>query len=157
MSNLFWDFATSPASLGVIAAIFAAAFVVSHIPRLVTWFWPQAKAYAKAAALVQTLAAAALCFLIGFRVSDQRAELVRLQIDYRWSENQLEQQKASADDAERIAKEKAAEADELKGKVADYEAELQARSKADPGSVCALSDDDIGRLRALARGRPKRR
>lgn len=156
MTTLFWEVATSTPVLAALAVLLATAFVVAHLSGLITWFWPQAAAYAKAAALLQVITAAALFFLLGCRVSDERAAMAQLQIDVRWSESQLEEQKATAEDAERIAREKAAETDELKGKVAEYEVELETKSKADPGSACVLSDDDINRLRALTR-RAKRR
>lgn len=51
------------------------------MPGIIERLWPQAYAYAKAAALVQVFAAALLFFLIGFRVSDERAETRQLKND----------------------------------------------------------------------------
>lgn len=155
MSNMFWDIATSDLVLTIVAAVMVASFVVSHLP--IVRDLPAVKPYAIAAGLIAYLALADLAFFGGYRISDERADAARLERDLDWSKNQLAQQKATADDAERIAKEKAAEADELKGKVVDYEKALAQRAKTDPGGSCVLSDDDISRLRALAAKRPKRR
>lgn len=147
MGDWFWDIATSAIALGLLAVILAAAFLVSHVPALVQRFMPSLVPYTKAAALVQLIAAAALFFLIGFRISDERAETKQLKTELAWNQNQLEQQKATAEDAERIATEKAAEAETLKAKVDDYEATLAKQ----PVGACALDDADLGGLRALAR------
>lgn len=149
MSTMFWDVATSDLALTITAIVMVAAFVVSHMP--VVRDLPAVKPYAIAAGIVAYLALAWLSLCVGYRISDDHAETARLKTELAWNANQLKQQKATADDAERIAQEKAAEAEELKGKVSDYEKALEAAAAANPQSACALSDDDVARLRALSK------
>lgn len=154
MSETFWRIATSDVALAIVAVIMAAAFAISHLP--IVRDLPAVKPYAIAAGVIAYLALADLALCIGYRISDEHAETARLKTELAWNKNQLKQQKATADDAERIAQEKAAEAEELKGKVSDYEKALEAAAAANPQSACALSDDDVARLRALSR-RPRKR
>lgn len=151
LSHLFWNVATSNVALGILGAVVAASFLIAHVP-LVGRLIPAVESYVVAARLVSIATAAALCFLIGFRVSDERATLAKLKGELAWKENELDQQRASAEDAERIAKEKAAEADELKTKVDDYEATLAKQ----PVGSCALDDADLDGLRAFSRRTRKR-
>lgn len=151
MTGLFWNFATSNIALTILGAIVAASFLVAHVP-FVGRLIPAVAPYVVAARLVSIATAAAFCFLIGFRVSDERAALAQLKFQLAWKESELAQQKATAEDAERIAKEKAVEADELKIKVDDYEAALSKQ----PVGTCALDDADINGLRAFSR-RPRKR
>lgn len=153
MSETFWSIATSDVALTIVAVIMAAAFVISHLP--VVRDLPAVKPYAIAAGVIAYLALADLALCIGYRIADEQAETARLKTELAWNKGQLKQQKATADDAERIAQEKAAEAEELKGKVSDYEKALEATAAANPQSACALSDDDVARLRALSR-RPRK-
>lgn len=151
MSGLFWNVATSDVALGILGAIVAASFLIAHVPyvgRLI----PAVEPYVVAARLVAIATAAVLCFLIGFRVSDERAALANLKTELAWKDNELGQQKATAEDAERIAKEKTVEANELKTKVDDYEAALAKQ----PVGTCALDDSDISGLRAFSRRTRKR-
>lgn len=147
MADLFWNVATSTPVLTSLAAIFVAAFLVAHVPVIVERLLPAIEPYDRAALAIQIAAAASLFFLIGFRAADERAETRSLKNDLAWHENELEQQKATAEDAERIAREKAAEAEALKAKVEDYEATLAKQ----PVGTCALDDTDIGGLRSLRR------
>ncbi|MGX1353358.1 hypothetical protein AB7M49_006979 [Bradyrhizobium elkanii] len=151
MSDLFWDIATSGWVLAAIVAVLVAAFIVSHVPSIVVRFWPTVAAYSKAASLVQVIAAALLFFLIGFRVSDERAETRQLKNDLAFTETQIENAKATAKDAERLKAEAEAKADEAKGQLDDFRAHL----KTDPPADCGWTDDEFGRLRNL--GRSKRR
>jgi hypothetical protein len=148
MSGLFWDLATSDTSLMIIAAVMVAALVVSRVP-LVRMI-PAIAPYVLLAGLVSYLALGALALCIGYRLSDERAAMRQLKVDLAWKDDELEQQKATAEDKERLANEKQAEADELKGKVDDYEQRLAAQ----PIGECGLDDGDLDGLRAL-RGRAK--
>lgn len=150
MSHMFWDIATSDLALMIVAAVMVAAFVVSHVPVLRDL--PEIKPYAIAAGLIAYIALADLSLCVGYRISQGHAEADRLKTELQWRENQLEQQKATADDAERIAREKEAEAEELKGKVSDYEAKLATQ----PAGTCAIDDADLDGLRAPAQ-RPRKR
>jgi len=151
MSGLFWNVATSDIALGILGAIAAVSFLVAHVP-FVGRLIPAVEPYVVAARLVSIVTAASLFFLIGFRVSDERATLAQLKGELAWKDNELEQQKATAEDAERIAKQKALEAGELKAKVDDYEAVLAKQ----PVGNCALDDTDVNGLRAFSR-RPRKR
>ncbi|MBR0700188.1 hypothetical protein JQ599_09775 [Bradyrhizobium diazoefficiens] len=145
MSGLFWDLATSDVALAIVAAIMVAAFVVSRIP-LVSMI-PAVAPYVVFAGFVTYLALTSLALCVGYRLSDERAAMRQLKVDLAWRENELEQQKATAEDKERLANEKAAEAEELKGKVDEYEQRLAAQ----PVGDCGLDDSDLDGLRALRR------
>lgn len=143
LADLFWNFATSSMAMMIVAAILIAALIVSHLPLMK--LIPAVAPYVILAGFVAYLALADLALCVGFRIADERAETQRLKIEMAWRENELEQQKATAEDAARIAKEKSAEADELKTKVDDYEATLAKQ----PVGACALDDADVGGLRAF--------
>lgn len=151
MGDLFWDIATSWFVLGGLVLIVAVAFVVAHVPAFAVRIYPPIAAYSKAAALVQVIAASLLFFLIGFRVSDERAEIGQLRNDLAFTERQIENAKATARDAERLKAEAEAKADEAKGQLDDFRAHI----KTDPPVDCSWTDDEFGRLRNL--GRAKRR
>lgn len=146
MTDLFWDLATSTPVLMAIGLVMAAAFVVAHVP-LLERIWPQAYAYSKAASLVQVLAAAALCFLIGCRVSDERAETRQIKNDLHWQNFELEQQKATAENAEQLKQQAEAAAQEARGQLNDY----REKYGDDPASLCAFTADDLERLRRLGK------
>ncbi|MDN3278768.1 hypothetical protein QWJ07_31215 [Frankia sp. RB7] len=145
MSGLFWDIATSDVALAIVAAILVASFIVSRIP-FVSMI-PAIAPYVVLAGFVTYLALAGLSLCVGYRLSDERAAMRQLKVDLAWRENELEQQKATAEDKERLANEKAAEAEELKGKVDEYEQRLAAQ----PVGDCGLDDGDLDGLRALRR------
>lgn len=148
MTELFWTIATSTSALSIVAAIMVAAFVVARFPFIARI--PALAPYVLLAGVIYHLALADLALCIGYSIADEHAETVRLQGDLARSNRQLAEQKATAEDAERIANEKAAEADELKGKVTDYEARLATM----PVGSCALDDADVDGLRSFQR--PKR-
>lgn len=152
MSELFWDVATSDIALAVVGFLMVVAFMVSKAGMV-----PMLAPYALLAGLVYHLALADLALCVGFRIADERAEKAQLQRDLAFKSNQLQQQKATAEDAQRLADEKAAEADKLQEKVSDYEAALEKAQAAKPDASCTLTDDDIARLRALSNGRAKQR
>ena len=151
IADFFWNIATSYAVLGLVATILAAAFIVSHMPAILTRFWPQAFVYAKAAALVQVIAAALLFFLVGFRVADERAETRQLKNDLAFTELQIQNANETARDAERLKADAVAKAEEAEGKLNAFR-ETFGNS---PEAVCAFTPDDLERLRNL--GRSKRR
>ncbi len=150
MSRLFWELATSDVALAIVAALLVACFVLSRLK--VVAFIPQLAPYTVLAGFLVYLLLADLALCIGFRIADERAQLNQLRIELAWRDNELEQQKATAEDADRIAREKAAEAEELKGKVSDYEDRLAAL----PPGNCALDDADLDGLRAFSRRARKR-
>ncbi|MFT4115411.1 hypothetical protein [Bradyrhizobium sp.] len=148
MSGLFWDLATSDVALAIVATILVASFVVSRLP-FVSMI-PAVAPYVALAGFVTYLALAGLMLCVGYRLSDERAAMRQIKVELAWRENELEQQKATAEDKERLANEKAAEAEELKGKVDEYEQRLATQ----PVGDCGLDDGDLAGLRAL-RGRAK--
>lgn len=145
ITDMFWNVATSTTALAIVGLILLVAMVVAHVPFLSSI--PAVAPYVALAGVVAYLALIDLSLCIGFRISDERAENQKLKVELAWHENELEQQKATAEDAERIAKEKSAEADELKARVNDYEATLAKQ----PVGTCALDDADIGGLQSLRR------
>lgn len=150
MADLFWNIATSSPVLGGLAALFIAAFCVAHVP-LIGRLLPSIEPYLVAAQLVSVIAAAALCFLIGFRLSDERAETRQLKNDLQWTENELQQQKATSEEKEKLADQKAAEADQLKSQVDDYEKALADRPTNAGVNCDALDDTDLDGLQSLRR------
>lgn len=119
-ASIFWDIATSAPVLVAIAAIGVAAFVIAHMPAIAERIFPFLIPYFRAALLVQVVAFAALAFLLGFRVADDRAETERIKNELAWSEFQLEEQKAAADVAEQLRQKAEAEAADAKGKLDEY-------------------------------------
>jgi hypothetical protein len=117
-SDVFWNTATSYPMLVAIGIVALFAFGIAHLP-LVEKFFPSIAPYIRAAALVSVVSTAALLFLIGFRVADQREEAARLRRDLAFSELQLDGMKKTADEAselKRVADAKAKQAkDELDG------------------------------------------
>lgn len=149
LSDLFWDAATSSVVLGVLVLIGVVAFVVAHVPAFAARIYPPVAAYSKAAALVQVLAWALLCFLIGFRIADERMATRQLKSDLAFKEMQIDQAEETAKDAERLKAEADAKAKEAMGQLDDY----RKRFGANPDAVCAFTPDDLERLRNLRRSK----
>ena len=97
-ADLFWNVATSPFALAVVALVAVVAFLVAHVP-YVERVIPAAAAYTRGALVVQVLASALLMFLLGFAFADQRADAERLKTELAWSQFQLEQSHATAEEA----------------------------------------------------------
>lgn len=149
LSDLFWDAATSSVVLGVLVLIGVVAFVVAHVPAFAARIYPPIAAYSRAAALVQVLAWALLCFLIGFRIADERMATRQLKSDLAFKEMQIDQAEETAKNAERLKAEADAKAKEAMGQLDDY----RKRFGANPDAVCAFSPDDLERLRNLRRSK----
>lgn len=149
VSDLFWDAATSWVVLGVLALIGVVAFVVAHVPAFASRIYPPVGAYSKAAALVQVLAWAVLCFLMGFRIADERMATRQLKNDLAFKELQIDQAEETAKDAERLKAEADEKAKEAMGQLDDY----RKRFGANPDAVCAFTPDDLERLRNLRRSK----
>lgn len=151
IADIFWDAATSNVALGLVAAVFVVSFMVSHTPSLILRVWPTAYLYSKAAGLVQVAAAALLCFLIGFRVADERAETKQLKNNLAFKEMQIEKAKATAEDAEKLKSEADARAAEAEGKLDEFRTKYGNK----PEAVCAFTPDDLEWLRNLGRSKPR--
>jgi|GEM_PF-5603649 len=118
-ADLFWDVATSAPVLVLIGGVALAAFAVAHVP-LIARLVPPVDAYQRLAGVVAIVAAGALAFLIGFSVSDQRADLARVRDELVFKEFQLESAAATAADAERLRNDAEAKARDAKGKLDEY-------------------------------------
>lgn len=143
LADLFWGFATSGPVLATLAIIVVICVIVTHVP-LVRWI-PTIDDWLKLAAFVGYLGFALLFLLIGFRLSDERSAAKQLRTELAWSQNQLEQQEATARDAEKLKDEAEAAAKEAKGKLDDFRKNYSER----PQASCAFTGDDIRRLRQL--------
>lgn len=145
LADLFWSFATSGPVLAALALLVLACVVVTHVP-LVRWL-PSIDDWMKLASFIGYLAFAALFLLIGFRLSDERTEAKALRTELNWSRNQLEQQEATARDAERLKSEAETAAAEARGKLDEFRKTYSER----PQAACVFTADDIRRLRQLRR------
>lgn len=143
--DLFWSVATSNLVLAIVGVVALAAIIVSHMP-LIRWI-PTIDHWMKLATAVGYVALFLLGLLIGHRLSDERAETKRLRGELEWSRNQLEQQEATAKDAERLKAEAEANAREAQGKLDEFRSRYAER----PAAACAFTADDLKRLRSLTR------
>ncbi|NUU41367.1 hypothetical protein [Tardiphaga robiniae] len=143
--DLFWTVATSNLVLAIVGIVALACIVVSHVP-LIRWI-PTIDHWMKLATAIGYVALFLLGLLIGHRLSDERAETKRLKGELEWSRNQLEQQEAQAQDAERLKEEAETRAAAIKGELDDYRKSFTGR----PDGKCTFTDDDLQRLRQLRR------
>lgn len=146
MADLFWSVATSPLVLSILAALFLAGLVVGFAPLL--RFIPGLAPYVMLARLVALIALAALSFLIGFRVADERAEVERLKADLAFKQLQLDNEKASAETKARLLAKAEADVATASQKVIDYEERL---AKQPAGNRCDIGNGDHGSLLNIAR------
>lgn len=144
MGDFFWDVATSSPILGLIALVLGTALVVGYFP-LLKWL-PVVGQYVPVARLVVLIAACLLCFLIGFRVSDERAEAKQLRIDLSFKQLELDAQRQTAETAASLRAKAEAKAATLEKKVQDYEDELAKK----PAGDGTLDDGDVRSLRRIA-------
>lgn len=147
MGDVFWNIATSSPVLFIVAAVFVAAAIVGYLP-LLKWF-PIIGQYVPTARLVVILSAAILCFLIGFRVADNRAEAANLRHKVEAMAIDLEAADAAAKESEQAKAELAKQAQADQERIEKYEAALKAR----PDGGCILTDDDLRWLRDEGAGR----
>ncbi|MDD1534599.1 MULTISPECIES: hypothetical protein [unclassified Bradyrhizobium] len=119
-AELFWQLATAPLTLVVIAIIAILAYAIAHVP-FVEKFFPVTAPFIASARIVCLVCAAALIFLIGHRAADQRAELERARSDLAWTEFQLAAQKRTVDDAAELKQTAESDAAQAKGRLAQYQ------------------------------------
>lgn len=146
MADLFWSVATSYAVLSIIGTALAASFVVGHIP--MTGLIPAIAPYVVAARLAAYPTLALLAFLIGVRITDERASLKQAQRDLAFAELQLNTQKQVAETAERLRLAAETKAGIANQKVTEYEERL---AQQPAGDGCNLDDADVRSLRDIAR------
>lgn len=137
MADLFWNVATSSPSLWIIGFILAASLIVGYFP-LLKWF-PVIGQYVPVARLVVILSAALLCFLVGFRLSDEREEARNLKTELAVKQMDLEAAQTAAEEADKARQELAKQAQSDQQRIADYAEQLKKRP--DPG--CALGPADF--------------
>lgn len=135
--DILWDIATSWPVLGAIVAVFAASLVVGYFP-LLKWF-PVVGQYVPVARLVVLLSAALLCFLVGFRVSDDRAEAKSLRLQLEAKQVDIDAANDAARKADAARADLAERAQISEKKVEDYAEQLKRR----PNSSCTLTPDDF--------------
>lgn len=138
LGDLFWNIATSMPVLGGIGLVLGAALVVGYFP-LLKWI-PTIGQYVPVARMVVLLAAALLCFLVGFRVSDEREEAKSLKLKLAAASIDLTAAHDAADKADAARKESAAKATAAEKRIADYADKLKKR----PNAACTLGDGDFG-------------
>lgn len=147
MADLFWNVATSSPVLGLIGLVLAAALVVGYFP-LLKWF-PVIGQYVPAARLVVIIAAALLCFLVGFRLSDEREEAKSLRLQIQAKETDLKAAQNAAQQADAARAELAKQAQDDQERIADYAEQLKKR----PNGACTLGPDDFDGVRNRPRSR----
>lgn len=137
MGDLFWDIATSSPVLWFVAAVLGAALIVGYFP-LLKWL-PMIGQYVPVARLVVILTAALLCFLIGFRVADERAETAALRNKVAAQAIDLEAADEAAKESDKAKAELAEQAKADQERIADYAEQLKSR----PNGACTLTPDDF--------------
>lgn len=149
-ADLFWQLATAPLTLIVIAGIGIVAYAIAHVP-FVEKFIPTTVPFIESARLVCLICAGALIFLIGHRSADQRAELERTKSDLAWSQFQLGNQTKSAADAADLKADADARAAEARSNLSVY----QAKFGTDPNAAaCAPRAGVIDWVHDLQRRKP---
>lgn len=152
-TDILWSIATSWLVLGAIGSIFSAALVVGYFP-LIKWF-PVIGQYVPVARLVVLLSAALLCFLVGFRVSDDRAEAKSLRAELASKQRDIDAATSAREDETKRADEIDAAFKERTKDDATYIAHLEGRP------VCTFDDSDFSGLpnnrKPAARAKPPAR
>lgn len=153
MGDLFWDLATSMPVFGALAALALAAFVVAHVPFVRAL--PAVAPYAVAAGLVQVVAVALLCFLVGFRVSDERAEAKSLRTQLAAKQVDIEAANDAAGKADAAHAELARQTEQDQQRIEDYEERLKRRAPGKGDCGCVLVPDDFDGVPDHRRGARK--
>jgi hypothetical protein len=146
MTDLIWSLATSYLTLSIIGIILLASLVVGYFP--LAKYLPVIGPYVEAAKLIAFLLFGLLMFLVATRLTDERAEVKRLKTDLAFTQLQLDTQKQTAEQAQKLRDEAEKQAAEANQKVTDYEDRL---AKSPSGCGCSFDDDDVNSLRGIAR------
>jgi len=146
MTDLIWSLATSYLALSIIGIVLLAALIVGYFP--LASYLPVIGPYVRVAKLIAFLLFGVLSFLIATRLSDERAEVKRLKTDLAFTKLQLDTQKQTAEQAQKLRDEAEKQAAEANQKVTDYEDRL---AKSPSGCGCSFDDDDVNSLRGIAR------
>lgn len=147
MSDVFWDIAVSYPALCFVAVVLLAALIVGYFPLLK--YLPVLGPYVPVARLAAFLAVGLLCFLVGFRISDEREAAKNLKSELAAKTVDLQ---AANDAYEQSAMERTELANQAKAdqeRIAGYETVLKDR----PSGGCELTADDLRWLRINRSGR----
>ncbi len=142
-SDIFWNTATSYPVLALLGLVAFATFIIGHLP-LIKRLMPPLAPYIRAAALASIITTAALLFLVGFRVADQREDTARLQRELNFTNLMLESMEATAKDAQRLRDRADAERKETKGQLDVW----RTKYGNDPDVACRYSREFLDWLRA---------
>jgi hypothetical protein len=137
IADLFWRISTSALALGADGLILAAALVVGFIP--FARFLPVVGPYVPAAKVVAVLAAALICFKLGFRLATEQQEAKFLRATIVAQKADLDNARKSAVDATQRASEIEAASNAQHENDAEYIRSLALR----PVPGCLLDDGDI--------------
>jgi hypothetical protein len=146
MIDLFWSVATSYLALSIIGIVAVAALVVGHVP--FGKYAPVIGPYVVLAQFVAYPTLMLLAFLVGVRVTDERAALKQVKQDLAFSQLQLDAQKQAAETAAKLRADAEAKAEQANQKVTDYEERL---AKQPAGCGCNFDDGDVRSLHDIAR------
>ena len=100
MSDFIWSLATSYLVLSIIGIILLAALIVGYFP--LAKYLPVIGPYVEAAKLIAFLLFGLMSFLVATRLSDERAEVKRLKTDLAFTQLQLNTQKQTAEQAQKL-------------------------------------------------------
>jgi hypothetical protein len=146
MADLFWSVATSYLVLSIIGIVAVAALIVGHVP--FGKYAPVIGPYVVLAQFVAYPTLMLLAFLVGVRITDERAALKQVKQDLAFSQLQLDAQKQSAEIADKLRQQAQQQAEQADQKVTEYEAEL---AKQPAGCGCNFDDGDVRSLHDIAR------
>ena len=146
MADLFWSVATSYLALSIIGIVLLAALIVGYFP--LAKYLPVIGPYIEAAKLIAFLLFGLLAFLVGVRITDERAALKQVKQDLAFSQLQLDAQKQSAETADKLRQEAQQQAEQANQKVTEYEERL---AKQPAGCGCNFDDGDVRSLHDIAR------
>lgn len=138
MADAIWNFTTSSWVLGIDTIIFSAALVVGYFPLLK--YFPVIGPYVPAAKLISFLMAALICFMFGFRLSDERDAAKNLKAQLAAKTMDLDATREAYDEAETARSELANQAKADQERIAQYADQLKKR----PMGSCTISPSDLG-------------
>jgi hypothetical protein len=142
ITDWFWYVATSTLSLELAALLFIASFIIGHVP--LSKYLPVIGPYVPVARLVSVLLALSMCFLLGFRVSNERDVAKNLRAELAAKQADLDIAAKSADEATQRATEiEKASHDQHQEDVAYIESLQNV-------PACLLDDPDIDGMRHAA-------
>jgi hypothetical protein len=141
MADLFWSVATSYLVLSSVALVLMAALIVGYFPML-KWF-PVIGQYVPVARLAAFVAVAMLCFLVGFRIADEREEAKSLRLELEAKEVDLTAAEDAAKQADEARQQLAEQSKADQERIERYAEQIKKR----PNGACTLTDDDFDGVR----------